>query len=135
MCIRDRFESGPLPGFNLPQNWKNTSTVRVGSHYSLTKDIEVRGGFALEETPIPNSTQNPSIPDADKLTLNVGLGYKWEKLTFDLGYQAVLYKTRRISNNELEGTPATGIPYLGAPGKDEYNTFNNFVTVSVGYKF
>ena len=133
--LKATFESGPLPGFNLPQNWKNTSTVRVGSHYSLTKDIEVRGGFALEETPIPNSTQNPSIPDADKLTLNVGLGYKWEKLTFDLGYQAVLYKTRRISNNELEGTPATGIPYLGAPGKDEYNTFNNFVTVSVGYKF
>jgi len=129
------FKSGPLPGFNLPQNWKDTSTVRFGSHYSLTKNIELRGGLAVEETPIPNSTQNPSIPDADKLTLNVGIGYKWEKFSFDLGYQAAFYKTRRITNNELEGTPATGIPFAGAPGKDKYETFSNFVILSVGYKF
>ena len=129
------FQSGPLPGFNLPQNWKDTSTVRFGGHYSLTKNVELRGGFALEETPIPNSTQNPSIPMRDKFTLNVGLGYKWEKFSFDLGYQAVFYKTRLITNNELEGTPATGIPFGGAPGKDKYETFNNFAIVSLGYKF
>jgi long-chain fatty acid transport protein len=133
--LKATFQSGPLPGFNLPQNWKDTSTVRFGSHYSLTKNIELRGGLAIEETPIPNSTQNPSIPDADKLTLNVGIGYKWEKISFDLGYQAVFYKTRRITNNELEGTPATGIPFGGAPGKDKYETFSNFAIVSVGYKF
>jgi long-subunit fatty acid transport protein len=77
------------------------------------------------------------------VTLNAGIGYKWEKFSIDLGYQAVFYKTRKVRNSELEGTPATGIPFLGAcgsaappcPAKDKYETFNNFVSLSLGYRF
>jgi long-chain fatty acid transport protein len=77
--LKAKFLNGPLPGFNLPQNWKNTSTLRFGAHYALNKSLELRGGFALEETPIPGETLNPAIPDADKLALNAGLGYQWEQ--------------------------------------------------------
>jgi len=129
------FMGGPLPGFNLPQNWKNTTTLRFGSTYALTPQLELRGGVAIEESPIPNRTLNPAIPDADKVTLNAGFGYKWERFSFELGYQAVIFKSRRITNNELEGIPATGIPFNGAPGKDKYETFSNFVSLSVGYRF
>jgi len=47
----------------------------------------------------------------------------------------VFYKTRKVNNGELEGLPATGIPFSGAPGKDKYTTFNNFVAASVSYRF
>jgi long-chain fatty acid transport protein len=133
--LKATFLSGPLPGFNLPQRWKNTSALRFGTHYALNKNLELRGGIAVEETPIPNRTQNPAIPDADKLALNAGFGYKWEQFSVELGYQALFYKTRHVTNSELEGTPATGIPFNGAPGRDKYETFTNFVTVSVGYHF
>jgi long-chain fatty acid transport protein len=126
----------PIPGFQLPQDWKNTSTLRLGSYYELNKNWEIRGGIAVEETPIPSKTLNPAIPGADLLTLNAGIGYKWEKFSVDLGYMAVFYKTRRVTNNELEGLPATApLFYAGAPGKDKYETFNNFVTLSIGYRF
>jgi long-chain fatty acid transport protein len=126
----------PIPGFQLPQDWKNTSTLRLGSYYALNKNWELRGGMAVEQTPIPSKTLNPAIPDADKLSLNAGLGYKWEKLSVDFGYMAVFYKTRRVTNNELEGLPATApLFYAGAPGKDKYQTFVNFVTLSIGYRF
>ena len=125
----------PLPGFSLPEDWKNTSTLRLGSSYKLNQNWELRGGLAVEETPIPNSTLNPAIPGADLLTLNAGVGYKWGNLGIDLGYMAVFYKRRRITNNELEGLPATGFAFLGAPGKDTYETFNNFVSMSLSYKF
>ena len=133
----------PVTGFSLPEDWKNTSTLRLGSYYSLNKNWELRGGIAVEETPIPSRTLNPAIPDANKLTLNAGLGYKWDKLSVDAGYMAVLYKTRRVTNNELEGLSATGIPFLGAcgnpalpcPAKDRYQTFSNFVIISLGYHF
>jgi long-subunit fatty acid transport protein len=78
---------------------------------------------------------NPAIPSADLLTLNAGVGYKWQNFGIDLGYMAVFYKTRRVTNNELEGLPATGFAFPGAPGKDKYKTFNNFVSLSVSYKF
>ena len=135
--------AAPVPGFSLPEDWRNTSTLRLGSYYALNKNWEVRGGIAVEETPIPNHTLNPGIPDADKLTLNAGIGYKWNRFSVDLGYMAVFYKTRRVVNNEIEGLPATGIPFLGAcgnsalpcPAKDKYQTFSNFVTVSLGLHF
>jgi long-chain fatty acid transport protein len=126
----------PIPGFQLPQDWRNTSTLRLGSYYALNKNWELRGGMAVEQTPIPNKTLNPAIPDADKLTLNAGVGYKWEKFSVDLGYMAVFYKTRRVTNDELEGLPVTApLFYAGAPGKDKYQTFVNFVTFSIGYRF
>jgi long-chain fatty acid transport protein len=129
----------PVPSFTLPQDWKNTSTLRFGSFYKINKAWEIRGGIAVEETPIPARTLNPAIPGADLLTLNGGLGHKWQSFSVDLGYMAVFYKTRRISNGELEGLPATGIPFLGAgflsSAKDKYQTFNNFVSVSLGYHF
>jgi long-chain fatty acid transport protein len=125
----------PLPGFGLPQDWKNTSTLRLGSFYRLNDKWELRGGIGLDETPIPNRTLTPAIPGADILTLNAGLGYKWDKLSLDVGYMAVFYKDRRVSNGELEGLPATGIPFQGAPGRDKYETFNNFVSLTLGYQF
>jgi len=126
----------PILGFQLPQDWKNTNTLRFGSFYTLNENWELRGGIAAEQTPIPSKTLNPAIPGADLLTLNAGIGYKWEKFSVDLGYMAVFYKTRRVTNNELEGLPATApLFYAGAPGRDKYETFNNFVTLSIGYRF
>lgn len=129
---------GPLTGFSLPENWKNTSTLRIGSFYTLNKNWELRGGATLEQSPIPNKTLNPAIPGADLLTLNGGVGYKWQRFSVDLGYMVVFYKTRNVRNGELEGLPATHIPFLGAGfplGKDKYQTFNNFVSLSLGYHF
>ncbi|HEX9662596.1 MAG TPA: outer membrane protein transport protein [Candidatus Binatia bacterium] len=125
----------PLPGFNLPEDWENTSTLRFGSFYKLNQSWEVRGGLTIEETPIPSGTLNPSIPSADLLTLNAGVGYKWQNFGIDLGYMAVFYKTRKVTNNELEGLPATGFAFPGAPGKDKYKTFNNFVSMSLSFRF
>jgi long-chain fatty acid transport protein len=126
----------PIPGFALPQDWKNTSTLRFGTYYALNNNWELRGGVAVEETPIPSKTLNPAIPGADLLTLNAGIGYKWDRISLDLAYMAVFYKTRRVTNDELEGLPATApLFYAGAPGRDKYETFNNFVTISIGYRF
>lgn len=131
--------AAPITGFTLPEDWRNTSTLRLGSFYRLSRSWEIRGGAAIEESPIPNKTLNPAIPGADLLTLNGGIGYKWQSFSVDLGYMAVFYKTRTVRNGELEGLPATGIPFLGAGflsgTKDKYETFNNFVSLSLGYHF
>jgi len=132
------FPDGQITGFSLPENWRNTSTLRLGSFYKINRSWEIRGGLGLEESPIPNKTLNPAIPGADLLTLNGGVGYKWQSFSVDVGYMAVFYKTRNVRNGELEGLPATGIPFLGAgfpSGKDKYQTFNNFVSLSLGYHF
>ena len=127
---------GLIPGFLIPQDWKNTSTIRFGTAYKLNESLELRGGVILDESPTPNRTLNPGIPGADLLTLNAGLSYKWRNLSTAISYMPVFYKTRRISNNVLEtgGDPAA-IPFPGVPGPDKYKTFQNFVAFNLGYRF
>ncbi|MBI2999140.1 MAG: outer membrane protein transport protein [Deltaproteobacteria bacterium] len=133
--LKARFSSpllgGLIPGFFIPQDWKDTSTLRFGTSYKLQPNLELRGGLGLDETPIPGRTLSPAIPGADWLTLTGGIGYNWQGLTIDLGYMAVFYKTRRVTNNVLEADLA--LPFT--PGRDKYETFQNLVSLHLRYRF
>ena len=78
-----------IPGFLLPQDWKDTSTIRAGTAYALTDALELRTGFSLDQTPIPDRTLNPTIPGANILTLNGGIGYRWNSVHLDISYMAI----------------------------------------------
>lgn len=127
---------GVIPGLFIPQDWKNSSTVRLGTAYEINESFKIRAGITADETPIPTHTLGPAIPGADLLSLNAGIGYSWKDIKIDFGYMAVFYKTRKITNNVIEtGGSATAIPFPGAPGRDKYETFQNFVAIHLGYRF
>jgi len=121
----------PISGFTVPENWKDTSTIRFGASYKVTPNLSLRGGFALDQTPIPDSTLSPSIPGADFLTVTGGIGYNWGNLGVDVGYMAVFYKTRKVTNNVLEA----GGTAPSLPGRDKYETFQNLVSIHLRYRF
>ncbi|HWP57272.1 MAG TPA: outer membrane protein transport protein [Candidatus Acidoferrales bacterium] len=130
----------PISKLFIPQDWKDTSTLRFGTVYRVLPYLELRGGIALDETPIPARTLGPAIPGADWLTVTGGIGYSWKSFSFDLGYMAVFYKTRKVLNNVLEGSnvlvngsPAPGAP--GVSGPDKYETFQNLVLFNLTYRF
>jgi long-chain fatty acid transport protein len=125
-----------IRGFFIPQNWHDTNTLRLGASYKLNQSLELRGGMALDETPIPANNLGPAIPGADYLSISGGLGYHWHRLKMDLGYMAVFYKTRRVRNNVLEtGDNPAAIPFPGVPGKDKHKIFQNLVGLHFGYTF
>jgi long-chain fatty acid transport protein len=123
---------GALAGLFIQELWKDTSTLRLGIAYQLNKNLELRGGIILDETPIPSRTLSPSIPGADLMTLNGGIRYNWKNFAVDLGYMAAFYKTRRVVNNVLE---ADNLANTVAPGSDKYRTFQNLVSVHLRYRF
>ena len=121
-----------IPGFTIPQNWKNTSTLRFGSSFNLLENVQLRAGLDLDKTPIPSRTLSPAIPGADWLAATAGVGYTWKKLKVDVGYMAVFYKERKVNNDVLEGgNPLNPV----APGPDKYKTFQNIVLINLGYRF
>jgi long-chain fatty acid transport protein len=126
----------PIPGIFLQQNWKDSNTLRLGTAYRINNSFEVRAGMSFDETPIPSQTLNPSIPGADILTLNGGLGYAWKSFNIDVAYMAVFYKTRKVLNEALEtGNNPAALPFPGVPGRDKYETFHNFVSTHFRYRF
>jgi len=123
---------GGLTGLFIQSLWKDASILRLGASYRATENLELRAGVTVDETPIPARTLSPSIPGADLLTLNAGLGYRWGSVGVDLAYMAVFYKKRSVLNDVLEaGNSANTV----APGQDKYEIFHNFVSLHLTYRF
>jgi long-chain fatty acid transport protein len=132
----------PIFQFIVPQNWKNTSTLRVGTTYKVNNELELRAGMALDEAPAPSSSLSPAIPTADIFAISGGFGYDWgTNLKIEFGYMALFYKNRNVTNNVLEGTNVVvngGVPtpaFPGAPGADKYEIFNHFLSFNLRYRF
>ena len=123
--------SGTLSGLFIEELWKNTSTLRLGSSYQLNDVLELRVGITADESPIPSRTLGPSIPGADLLVLGVGVGYSWKDFILDVGYMAIIYKSRSVLNGTLEANQPNPI----APGRDRYKIFQNFVSIHLQYRF
>lgn len=124
-----------ISGFLLDQSWKDTSSVRLGTKFNVDNNLQLRAGITWDETPIPDRTLSPAIPSADILTLNGGLGYTFGNFNVDLGYMAVFYNTRRVTNNTIEtGNNAAALPFP-VGGQDKYEAFQNFVSLHLRYRF
>lgn len=99
---------------SIPYNYKNTWTYAIGGDYALTDEFTLRSGVAFDQTPTPNSTRDPRIPDGDRVFASLGFGYHIRAipgLSIDGAYsrqfvQSVKLKTKnidRLGAASLEG--------------------------------
>lgn len=70
----------------FPRDWIGAFVVMLGSEYKwlhLTRlpewEVVVRGGYVYAETPVPESTFEPAVPDSDCHAFSVGLGFLCKK--------------------------------------------------------
>jgi len=127
--------AAPITGIFINADWKNTSTLRLGTLFHLTESWDLMAGITWDETPIPSKTLSPIIPGADLLTLNGGVSYTWGKLQLTVGYMAVFYETRNVQNNVLEANAPPPFIQPFTPGRDKYETFNTLVSFNLQYRF
>src|ERR1700739_4853523 len=99
----------------LPRDYKNTFAFRLGAQYNVNDKLTVRAGLALSLTPVPAGYVTPEVPDANKVNLTCGVGYKFSahfladaSLTFEN-----LTRTDDNMALQLNGTYKT---YILAPG-------------------
>lgn len=93
---------GSLPGIpsTIPQNWNDTFTAGLGASWNFADGWQARASYHFFETPVPEETYSPSIPDANQHAVAVGLGYRRGPHRLDLAYSRVFYETREIQNNQ-----------------------------------
>jgi len=68
--------------------WHNAIFASLGAEYQLDDDLKLRGGAGYDESPIPDATRNPRIPDADRVWLAAGAAYRLSpssSLNFSVG--------------------------------------------------
>ncbi len=57
---------------------------RLGLRFGLGKGIQIRLGYAFEETPQPDTTLGPFLPDSDRSLFTLGIGRDWLDIAFQL---------------------------------------------------
>jgi long-chain fatty acid transport protein len=95
-----------LPGgqtSNVPEDYNNTVTWRVGLDYSVPGykfPMNVRAGFLYDPTPIPTTTQTAQLPDVDRVAWTFGAGLQaTDEIGVNFGVLWIPRKTRESSSD------------------------------------
>lgn len=89
----------PPASRNIPENWKDTFTAGIGGDWAFAEHWVLRAGYQFYQSPVPDSTFSPAIPDANQNVVTIGVGYHGKHNSFELAYGADFYAERRISNS------------------------------------
>ena len=102
-------------------DWHDAVALRLGGQYQVMDNLAVRGGTAVDMTPVPDSTVGPSLPDNNRFIFAGGLGYEQDALRVDLAYQFIMLPQRVIDRDE--------------PIDGSYQMRSHVMGLSLGYGF
>ena len=91
---------GPASGSSrtLIEDYHNSSSYRFSAEQKFTRywDLTARAGFSLTQTPAPDETVTPLLPDMDRRNFGAGVGLPLGgRYSVDLGYLHVDTQGRR----------------------------------------
>ncbi len=116
------FKNPNTPDAIIPRDWHDTFSFILGAKYQLSKSMVLRGGYMFDNTPIPERTVDPILPDADRHMLNFGVGYQNNSLSIDFAYKALFYNDR-ITQTNIQGF------------NGKYESFSSVIAVNLQYVF
>ncbi len=131
--FRVTFPDGEAP-IVREANWKDTWSFYGAVEQRLGDHWIVRGGAGYEPTPTRNETRDTTVPDADRVHLGVGLGYRWgERFQIDFGYEHIFYDDSNIdvTRTFFDGTPAAGSANIRARAEN----MTDIWAISLQYRF
>ncbi len=93
-----RFDNPAQPAEVTTQNWDDSWFAALGLAYRPDARWTVRTGVAFDQSPVPDDTRTPRIPDADRTWISGGLGYAVaEWLRLDVSYTRIFMSGERIA--------------------------------------
>ncbi len=100
---RQHIDIGPAntmllgPASVVEYNWKDTWSYGFGADWMLSKEWMLRAGYQFLETPVPDETLSPSLPDADRHIVALGIGYQNGAHAIDLAWNLSIYDDRDVA--------------------------------------
>ena len=105
-----------------PKNWHNAWEFRIGGQYELD-DLDLRAGFLYDQSPQPDETVDPTLPDNARIIPSIGVGYQFlEWLRADLGYHFVYVLPREVDAS------------MGNPFPGKYRSNVHTIVAGLGVK-
>ena len=87
---------------SVDRNYENSFIVRWGFEYKTTDNFALRGGLLFDKNPIPDQYVDPTLPDANRVGVNIGFGGKLtDHLGIDVSYMYLIFADRSIENSKF----------------------------------
>jgi long-chain fatty acid transport protein len=120
---RLRIDVAGQPPVVMPRDWHGTFSIDAGGKYRLSDTLSVMAGYLYGTNAVPDSTFEPSIPDADTHMFSVGTELHVDKLRVALAY-AYQFEAGRTKTTNQYGPAANG----------RYDSDAHLVALSLGYR-
>jgi len=85
----------------IEKNWDDIYTIALGTEYKKSDRVKLRGGIIYIPTPIPDSTWDPSLPDADSFVITGGGEFITKAGMFNLLAGVHIFDERKIEKGAL----------------------------------
>ncbi len=122
----DPIAGRPLQNEAFVENWNSTFKFSIGMEY-LWRSIPLRFAFTYDQSPVPDETFSPLIPDpGDKFILSGGFGYSFGKISMDTHFEYFILPERNVD-------PATLSYVEGMPGSYRFGLFALGVSFNYGF--
>lgn len=83
---------------NIPEHYRNTWNLSVGTDYYATDSITLRGGLGYDETPVQNRYRNLQLPDNNRFIIALGGHYQASKtIGLDLGWSHFFFEQASVN--------------------------------------
>ena len=104
------------------KNYEDSYSLRFGLEYRVNPTWTVRAGYIWDRHTVPEAYVEPTLPDGNRHNYTLGLGYRWNTLSIDASYQALIQDDRTVENSVQNFN-----------GK--YTGLANLYALTVGYAF
>jgi len=133
----------------FPKDYDDTIAYRVGGQYQYSDKWAFRAGILMEETPLPEETYDPRLPDGDRTGYSIGAGYEDGPWSVDFAYMLVNIDKYDVATGVAWDPDVVGdysaMPWLPSPPgppqppvqtvDGEYEGDITLIALSVGYTF
>jgi long-chain fatty acid transport protein len=113
-----------------PKNWHDAWAFRFGANYKVKEGMKIRAGYIYDLTPVPDSSFDPQVPDANRHIFTVGGDMKIWRFTLGIAYNFILSEGRSKDNTIVtNGVPAP------AQANGRYNSNIQSLGLSWSFQF
>jgi len=101
--LRVKFDNPAQPDSVIPSDWEDSWFFSIGATYRHSSRLALRFGLSYDQTPVPDSTRTPRVPDEDRTWVSVGLQYALGKsAVLDIGYTHMFLPDAKIDLSAAE---------------------------------
>ncbi|MCB1035418.1 MAG: outer membrane protein transport protein [Acidobacteria bacterium] len=97
----------------VPQNYDDAYNYRLGFNYTTAKGSEWRFGYVFDESPQPDESVGPLLPDADRNAFTVGYGTAGGKVDLAFMYLASNDRETSVNRDNFNGKYKTDAFLVG----------------------